>query len=39
VLAFELTQGQPWLVNALAEEILEELVTDQSIAITPKHIL
>ena len=23
-LAFELTQGQPWLVNALAKEIVEE---------------
>ncbi len=23
--AFELTQGQPWLVNALAREVVEEL--------------
>jgi hypothetical protein len=38
-LAFDLTQGQPWLVNALAKEIVEELVTDPSIAITPAHIL
>jgi hypothetical protein len=38
-LAFDLTQGQPWLVNALAKEIVEELVTDESIAITPAHIL
>jgi ATPase family associated with various cellular activities (AAA) len=38
-LAFELTQGQPWLVNALAKEIVEELVTDESVAITPEHIL
>jgi AAA-like domain len=38
-LAFDLTQGQPWLVNALAKEIVEELVTDESIAITPEHIL
>lgn len=38
-LAFELTQGQPWLVNALAKEIVEELVTDESIAITANHIL
>ena len=37
-LAFELTQGQPWLVNALAKEIVEELVTDESIKITPEHI-
>jgi AAA-like domain len=38
-LAFELTQGQPWLVNALAKEIVEELVTDESVAITSEHIL
>ncbi|MEG4282295.1 ATP-binding protein [Microcoleus sp. A006_D1] len=38
-LAFELTQGQPWLVNALAKEIVEELVTDESVAITAEHIL
>ncbi|MEG4318994.1 MULTISPECIES: ATP-binding protein [unclassified Microcoleus] len=38
-LAFELTQGQPWLVNALAKEIVEELVTDESVAITGEHIL
>ncbi|MEG4917692.1 MULTISPECIES: ATP-binding protein [unclassified Microcoleus] len=38
-LAFELTQGQPWLVNALAKEIVEELVTDESREITPEHIL
>jgi type II secretory pathway predicted ATPase ExeA len=38
-LAFELTQGQPWLVNALAKEIVEELVTDESIEITTEHIL
>ncbi|MEB3293338.1 MAG: ATP-binding protein [Synechococcales bacterium] len=38
-LAFELTQGQPWLVNALAKEIVEELVTDESIAITAEPVL
>ncbi|MBI2389830.1 MAG: ATP-binding protein [Deltaproteobacteria bacterium] len=32
--AFELTQGQPWLVNALARQLTEKLVTDRSIAIT-----
>ncbi|NJL03287.1 MAG: ATP-binding protein, partial [Spirulinaceae cyanobacterium SM2_1_0] len=26
--AFELSQGQPWLVNALAKEMVEELVPD-----------
>ncbi|MDJ0618493.1 MAG: AAA-like domain-containing protein [Calothrix sp. MO_192.B10] len=36
--AFHLTQGQPWLVNALAKEIVEEMVTDTSVAITPEHI-
>ncbi|MEL6502382.1 MAG: ATP-binding protein, partial [Cyanobacteria bacterium J06623_1] len=37
-IAFDLTQGQPWLVNALAKEIVEEMVTDTSVAITPEHI-
>jgi AAA-like domain len=36
--AFYLTQGQPWLVNALAKEIVEQLLTDRAIAITPIHI-
>jgi type II secretory pathway predicted ATPase ExeA len=36
--AFNLTQGQPWLVNALAKEIVEEMVIDTSVAITPEHI-
>ena len=36
--AFELTQGQPWLVNALAKEIVEEMVTDTNVAITPEHV-
>jgi len=36
--AFELTQGQPWLVNALAKEIVEEMVTDTRVAITAEHI-
>jgi type II secretory pathway predicted ATPase ExeA len=37
--AFDLTQGQPWLVNALAKEAVEEIVTDINIKITPEHIL
>ncbi len=37
-LAFDLTQGQPWLVNAIAKEIVEELVEDPTISITPLHI-
>jgi hypothetical protein len=36
--AYNLTLGQPWLVNALAKEIVEELVTDTSIQITASHI-
>lgn len=36
--AFDLTQGQPWLVNALAKEIVEEMVIDTMVAITPEHI-
>ncbi len=36
--AFELTQGQPWLVNALAKEVVEELATDRSVMLTPEHI-
>jgi type II secretory pathway predicted ATPase ExeA len=37
--AFDLTQGQPWLVNALAKEVVEKLVKDRSTAITKEHIL
>ncbi|NES23747.1 MAG: ATP-binding protein, partial [Symploca sp. SIO3E6] len=36
--AFTLTQGQPWLVNALAKEIVEELETDPSKPITREQI-
>ncbi|MDF5725124.1 MAG: AAA family ATPase [Rhizonema sp. PD37] len=37
-MAFDLTQGQPWLVNALAKEIVEEMVTDTTVAITSEHV-
>jgi hypothetical protein len=37
--AFDLTQGQPWLVNALAKEVVEKMVKDRSIAITQEDIL
>ncbi len=37
-LAFDLTQGQPWLVNALARQVVEELVPDGKTAITARHI-
>ncbi|MGF1535168.1 MAG: ATP-binding protein [Elainellaceae cyanobacterium] len=36
--AFELTQGQPWLVNALAKEAVEALVPDVSQPISAMHI-
>src|SRR5262249_7102001 len=32
--AFELTQGQPWLVNALARQLVEVVVSDPRRAIT-----
>jgi hypothetical protein len=37
--AFDLTQGQPWLVNALAKEVVEKMVKNRSIAITKEDIL
>jgi type II secretory pathway predicted ATPase ExeA len=36
--AFDLTQGQPWLVNALAKEVVEKMVPDTTVAITHEHI-
>ncbi len=36
--AFELTDGQPWLVNALAKEIVEELVVEPSREITAADV-
>jgi hypothetical protein len=36
--AFELTQGQPWLVNALAKVVVEELLGDRSCMVLPEHI-
>jgi hypothetical protein len=36
--AFTLTQGQPWLTNALAAVTVEELVVDRSVHIAPAHI-
>ncbi|MGF1524584.1 MAG: ATP-binding protein [Leptolyngbyaceae cyanobacterium] len=37
-LAFTLTQGQPWLVNALARQVVEVLVPDGKTTIVPDHI-
>lgn len=36
--AFELTQGQPWLVNALAYVITEELLLQSTAPITVTHV-
>ncbi len=36
--AYELTRGQPWLVNALAREIVERDVTDRTVTITSSHV-
>ena len=37
-LAFELTRGQPWLVNALAFQITWEDIKDRSVTITAAHM-
>jgi hypothetical protein len=37
-LAFHLTQGQPWLVNAIAKEIVEYITKDPTIPITPELV-
>ncbi len=36
--AFELTQGQPWLVNALAEQITEWDVRDHAVKLGVAHL-
>ncbi len=36
--AFHLTQGQPWLVNALARRLTQELVPDRAQAITAADV-
>ena len=37
-LAFHLTQGQPWLVNAIAKEIVEYITKDPNIPITAELV-
>jgi hypothetical protein len=37
-LAWEVTRGQPWLVNALAAEIIDQLVCDRAVPIEPRHV-
>jgi hypothetical protein len=36
--AFELTQGQPWLANALARQLVEVVVPDRTTPITEQHV-
>jgi hypothetical protein len=36
--AFHLTQGQPWLVNALARQLTQVLVPDPSQPVTAAHV-
>ncbi len=36
--AFELTQGQPWLVNALADQVAGWDVNDRSVVLNVSHI-
>ncbi|WP_239346430.1 AAA family ATPase [Frankia sp. CIT1] len=36
--AYELTSGQPWLVNALAQEVVEEIGVPASEPITVEHL-
>ncbi|OJT19183.1 polyketide biosynthesis operon protein CyrO [Archangium sp. Cb G35] len=36
--AFYWTQGQPWLVNALARQMVEQLVPDRSQVLTAAHV-
>ena len=35
---FRATQGQPWLVNALARQLVETVVPSREQAITPEHL-
>ena len=37
--AYELTRGQPWLVNALARQLVDTVVPDRSREITTDHLL
>ncbi len=36
--AFELTRGQPWLINALAREVVDKMAVPTSEAITVGHV-
>jgi len=36
--AFDLTQGQPWLVNAIARQVVEVILPDQTTAVGTEHV-
>jgi ATPase family associated with various cellular activities (AAA) len=36
--AFELTQGQPWLVNALASEVVRRMAVPTPVTVTASHM-
>ncbi|NEP20358.1 MAG: ATP-binding protein, partial [Leptolyngbya sp. SIO4C1] len=36
--AYALTQGQPWLVNALARQMVEEIAPDPTVSLTVAHV-
>ncbi|MCS6861044.1 MAG: ATP-binding protein, partial [Abditibacteriales bacterium] len=38
-LAYDLTRGQPWLVNALARQLVEKVVPDPTREIEAEHVL
>jgi hypothetical protein len=35
---YHLTQGQPWLVNAIARQMTEVIIPDRAIALTVEHV-
>jgi len=35
---YELSQGHPWLANAIADRVVEHDLRDRSIAVTPAHV-
>ncbi len=35
---YHLSQGHPWLANALADRVVEHDVTDRNVAVTPTHV-
>ncbi len=37
-LVYELSQGHPWLANALADRVVERDLRDRSVAVTPAHV-